>query len=276
MRSAQIGRVQPICARGERIEHGDCINDSDLNPSRARVLRLSFLATIVRVCWRSLPLVALCFASGCEFDSHPSLGWDKHSELHRQDASERDADVRDAGFEVDGDVDASGEGQGDAGLLDASNASDASDVTDVDNRDASADTTNCPTGLYVGQFECRLSSAPVGTQFEIDFTLERSSPDSSEATAEGPILFGASGALMVADLRARLDCTTGAFHADLANGVALTVPIPVLVPFVGSMDGEIDEAARVLAGEWRFALPPGSPFGSLGTCEGTWRAPLPR
>jgi len=217
-----------------------------------------------------LALVVLSLASGCAFDSRPSLGWDKHAGLIPGDAEVSDAEARDAGLEADaeGDVDT----EADAAM----EAADAADVPDADTSDASTrPPVSCPTGLYAGQFACRVNAVPVGAEFEIDFTLEQSSPQSPEARVTTPILFTASGALMVADFAARLDCSTGVFHADITNGFAILVPLPVIVPFVGVVDGDVDRGAGAVAGDWKFELPPGSPFGTLGTCEGTWHAALP-
>jgi hypothetical protein len=215
-------------------------------------------------------VAAFSLAPGCAIDSYPSLGWNKMSPdagPHDADASVDPSDAPDGGAPDGGDT-----LDGDTPDADRPNV----DTTDADAPDRSGDRVSCATGLYTGQFTCRVNSFLGPSTLEIPFRLEQSAPDSSEATGDEPIVVVTTGGVLLADFAARLDCTTGSFHAELNPGFALLSLVPVVVPFVGAIDGQVDEAAGVLAGNWKIALPEGTPFAGAGSCAGTWSAPLPK
>lgn len=205
----------------------------------------------VKAILRVLPYVACGLVAGCSLDAYPSLGWDKHSRRV----------VEDAAADGDASVDASEPSEPDA----SANASDAG-VEPID----------CPTGLYIADLMCTVDPVGFVSTMQIRFVLEQKTSSSPEATASMPFFTTASSGLLLADLDAKLDCVTGAFHADVTNGFALLVPIPVVAPFEGVIDGQLDEEAGLLAGTWSMSTPPGTPLSTLATCDGEWSAPVPR
>lgn len=195
---------------------------------------------------RRVLLVAISLLVGCSFDPNPSLGWNLRPDELMSDAA--------AGADVD-------------------NGTDASSAQEAGVADAATAHLSCRAGLYTGQFTCTVSDAPVALTLQIQFILEQLSLDLPEATANTPVFIDVGVGILIANLAARLDCTTGVFHADLGDGFGLLIPI-IAFPFFGTIDGQIDEAGT-LAGTWQLESPQGSPFGAVGTCDGSWSASSP-
>lgn len=254
------------------------------------------------VVWLKLALV-FCWLAGCAYDSRPSLGWHESNPHHgpvistdlsqwpdagavtssdRVDAEipavtsgSTDQPAADGGAGgVSGNAGASGQPQGGAPIDTAGSAAVGDAGTTSSGTGVTRKPVSCPTGLYEAQYSCSVESAMFASStIPLPFRLQRRSATAMEATANAQISFDTFGGIMTAELTARLDCATGAFHADIENGIALVAPIPAAVPFIGAMEGQLDEAAGTLSGTCWLGSPAGNAF---GVCVGTWTAPIPR
>ena len=257
------------------------------------------------VAWLA-PALALALGSlvGCAYDSRPSLGWHESqpngvpvidTDVPRwPDAGTMTGAVRpDAEITVvaGGNAGAaaaqggagSSAGSGNGGTIGAPMAGAPIDtggtaaVSDAGTTSSGSGVTRrpatCPTGSYSAQFSCSVESAMIASTILIEFKLERRSLAASEATVNTQIAFDTFGGAMTAGFTARLDCASGMFHADIENGFAVVAPVPAAVPFIGAMEGQLDEAAGALGGTGWLGSPAGNAF---GVCVGTWTAPIPQ
>ena len=202
-------------------------------------------------------LVAVSFLVGCSFESNPSLGW------HLQPADP----ILDAAPDADADVDADADANVD---IDVGNPTDSSTGQENGVADAATAEPSCPAGLYAGQFTCTVGDVPFPLTLQMQFRLERLSPEFPEATANAPVFLEFAAGVMIANLVARLNCTTGVFHGDLTEGFGLVVPL-IAFAFIGTIEGQIDETGT-LAGTWGLESPEGAPFAAIRKCDGQWSA----
>ena len=162
----------------------------------------------------------------------------------------------------------------DAAVRDAAAAPDDSDASDRPDTGVLGNPTgnrSCLGGTYVGDFACVTDPTgvtPVTAMSHASFTLQQESPGGVFTVTNSDFAFELASFVFAGNLSGTLDCATGIFHAEFINAYFSSVLLPVVTPFTGSIDGQLDNTARNLAGSW--SLMPDS--GAL--CRGFWSAVL--
>jgi hypothetical protein len=166
-----------------------------------------------------------------------------------------------------------------AAAIDAAVPSDPSTTPDASSIPADAPpvpadampTRPCRAGTYVGDFSCALDPTgvtPLTVMTRVMFTLQPSSPGSALRVASSELAFDVTGFRFIGELAGGLDCAAGSFHAEVVNGTFMSPVVPILTPFSGRIDGQLDASASSLAGTWSFTVVNGA------ICSGPWRAAL--
>jgi hypothetical protein len=166
-----------------------------------------------------------------------------------------------------------------ADIADASSAADATPVpadATTDPPDATTTPTDaspsgsCRAGTYAGDFMCMIDPTGVTPQTVMmrgTFTLQQSSAPALTVTAS-KLSFELNSFTFAGELSGALDCMASRFHADIVKGTFMSPLLPVAMPFTGLIDGQLDAAARTLAGSWSFTATSGA------ICSGPWSASL--
>src|SRR5262249_20094970 len=136
--------------------------------------------------------------------------------------------------------------------------------------DAGMDMSPCREGMYLADYTCNVDNALIpltAITLQSTLMLQRTTQTNVLTLVNSALAFDYSGFLFGCTLSGQLDCTSGAFHADMDNGVFAFSLLPVPVPFTGSLDGTLDRTKPELSGSWTLTS-------SGASCTGTWTAPL--